>query len=162
MKTVIVVGYVCIGKTEAANQFNRLNSKALDVNVDLYKNSETYPKNMIDDVVSVIGKYDVIFLPYSKDIIKALDDNGLVYVLAAPDNFLKAEIVGRMVLNGYNQEKYLDIIESWDRDLNDIERMKLITNEAKGLCASIKLRPDKNNLCESLSFILSCMGNYKK
>lgn len=162
MKTVIVVGYTCVGKTEAANLFNRMNSKALDVNSDLYKNGESYPKNMIDDVISAIGKYDVIFLPYSKDIIAALDKNELVYVLATPDNSLKAEIIGRMVLNGYSPEKYSAIIESWKSDLNSIERMKLISNDAKGLYASIKLTRDNYALCENSSFILSCMGNYKK
>lgn len=131
--TVIISGFPGIGKT----YFCERNKDALDLdssNFTWFYDEEfnrkerrpDFPNNYIKSIRENIGKYKYILVSTHDEVRKALQDEGLPFVVVYPSIDRKDEFIQRYKDRGNNQF-FIDIVsQNWETWINGIKNEKLI------------------------------------
>lgn len=82
--------------------------------------SNEFPINYINDIVSAIGKYDYIFISTNPIVLNKLHELGYAINLYYPKNELKSEYITRYINRGSSDEFVSTLDQYWDVWINEL------------------------------------------
>lgn len=133
IKTVIIAGFPGVGKSFLYNQYGEDVSDS-----DSSKFSkDNFPQNYIEHIKSLIGGKKLILVSTHKEVLEALENEGLGYILVYPKRELKEEYIQRYKDRG-SPEGFINLLNSkWDEFHNDLEntnpKRRIILNKGEFL-----------------------------
>jgi hypothetical protein len=125
-ETLVISGFPGIGKS----YLHKLNEKMIILDSDSSEFSwieegvrhPDFPNNYMEHIKSNIGKVDNIFVSSHEVVRRALEENGIKYLLVYPSVSLKDEYIQRYRGRG-SSEGFIDFINSnWEKFIRDIEK----------------------------------------
>jgi adenylate kinase family enzyme len=140
-KTVIVAAFPCCGKSTVAETLKDFYS-IVDLDSSDYRWADrdksvphsNFPNNYIESIVSLIGKKDVVFISTHKEVLDALQNKKINFVLVYPQNTPVNKSIWRerLVTRGSSQDLIDKIMYNWDDmldDLTEVDAMHYILGE---------------------------------
>ena len=121
MKTIVIAGFPCIGKSYAAKRLQENGILAVDLESsifhwnkfdDLVVPNPTFPHNYIEAISNVIGKVSYVFLSTHEEVVNALISNGIDFKIVVPTisadyinelksrNTLDSKTIDKIIFNG--------------------------------------------------------------
>lgn len=109
----IVSAFPGTGKSHWFRKMQGSDIKVLDSDSSAFDKAE-FPANYIRHIQDNMGKADVILVSSHKEVRDALNDVGIYYNLAYPDQSLKAEYTARYAERG-SPESFIKVVDAnWD------------------------------------------------
>ena len=125
-ETLVISGFPGIGKSH----LHKLNEKLVVLDSDSSEFSwikegvrhPDFPNNYMEHIESNIGKADNIFVSSHDIVRKALEENGIQYLLVYPSIDLKDEYIQRYRDRGSSEGFIKFIDQNWEKFISDIEK----------------------------------------
>ena len=112
------------GKTYISENQDIYNYRVMDSDSSKFEKHDGWEKEYVDHIISNIGKYDFIFIAQYPKVLELLNENGIPFVVVAPDNsenlsmkerqLIKQQWFGRFLLRNNSHIKDL---ERWIEEL---------------------------------------------
>tara|TARA_R110000851_G_scaffold274975_1_gene427538 strand:- start:413 stop:835 length:423 start_codon:yes stop_codon:yes gene_type:complete len=119
-KTTIIAGFPGVGKSFLKNEFGESVS---DSDSSTFP-KDKFPQNYINHIKSLIGKKRLIMVSTHKEVLEALEDNDIEYILTHPERGLKDEYLKRYEERG-SPKGFVDLLDNkWDDFMSDIRDTK--------------------------------------
>lgn len=143
MRTIVISAYPASGKTYMYSNYNGNPYIMLEADINKFKwtvddkghitndINPDFPENYINYVKDNIGKVDVIFISYDKEMRDILSSRGIRYFLVYPDKQMKKDWVRRMMMQGKRGDFINYIIENFDASIDEIESNRTHSNVCK-------------------------------
>lgn len=80
-----------------------------------------FPNNYIQHIKENIGKVDFIFVSTHKQVLKAMEEAGIEFIIVYPERRLMHEYIGRCYCRPNNGFPIDILIQNWDNWMNDME-----------------------------------------
>ena len=147
--TTVVVSFPGSGRTDSSKRLKLIDVDFKLIELDDYKGDESYPANMVEDVVDMIKsrKHKLFLLPSDSDLMDGLVANKIKFIIFCPHMKLKDEYIKRL----REQEGKEDIINYLDQHWEDvIKATNGFANNNFKLVAMIELSERNEKLYEAL------------
>lgn len=116
----IISAFPGTGKTHWFHKMQDSDIKVLDSDSSTFGKAD-FLSNYIRHIQDNMGKADVILVSSHKEVRDALNDAGIYYNLAYPDQSLKDEYIDRYVERG-SPESFINLVDTnWDAWIEDIK-----------------------------------------
>jgi len=120
-KTLFIASFPDLGSFD----FSKTGIKVGDIdNSDYYfdNNNSNYIHSYIDSLKNMVGTCDVLFVPATDSVIKALENDGIKCVVLYPNKSCKDSFIKDMI-NSKMEEAYVSMIEdSWDFIISHLDK----------------------------------------
>lgn len=118
----VILGFPCVGKTTYVRDKSRTDGGVVSYTEDEF-DVNAVMRNILDGM-------DVV-LPYSRQIAKELQSNGIHFYAVYPSDVCKRDYIAHLVRSGRRMPAVHTILKDWDKILEEIESLNS--------CSHIKL-----------------------